>query len=160
MEITKIGFIGLGRMGFNMALNLLDKNYKVVVYNRSPDKTLKASKAGAIGCYSYEEFAEKLGKNKIIWIMVKSGKPVDDVISGILPFLNKGDIIIDGGNSFYKDSIRRAKMLKKRGISFLDCGVSGGVEGARNGACMMIGGNKTAFRKLEKMFKDLCVKDG
>ncbi len=156
----KIGFIGLGRMGYNMVLNLLDHKNKVVVYNRSPEKTKKIVKKGAIGAFSVNELIEKLPSPKIIWLMVVAGKPVDDMIKKLLPHLKKGDIIIDGGNSYYKDSIRRYNMLRKKGIKFLDTGTSGGMEGARQGACMMIGGDKTVFKKVEKLFRDMCVKEG
>ncbi len=158
--MKEIGFIGLGKMGANMVLNLLDKKYRVVVYNRSPESVKKISKSGAIPSYEIEEFVNKIKGKKIIWLMVTAGKPVDDVIDKLLPYLKKGDIIIDGGNSLYDNSIRRHKALKKKGISFLDCGVSGGIEGARKGASMMIGGDKKVFLKLNNLFKDMCVKNG
>lgn len=156
----KLGFIGLGRMGTNMVMNLLDKKNRVVVYNRTPNRTKDLSKKGAIPSYDFKELLEKLPKQKVIWIMIKSGKPVDDVIKSLLPNLNKGDIVIDGGNSYFEDSQRRYKLLKKKGINFLDVGVSGGIMGARHGASMMVGGDKRVFSKLNGLFKDLCVKDG
>lgn len=156
----KIGFIGLGRMGMNMVLNLLDHKHIVVANNRSHKPIEKAAKAGAIPAYSLEEMISKLPSQKVVWLMVKSGKPVDDLITKLVPLMKKGDIIIDGGNSFYKDSQRRYKQLKKKNISFLDCGTSGGMEGAREGACMMVGGDKTVFKKVEPLFKDMCVKNG
>lgn len=181
----KFGFIGLGKMGSNMVLNLLDHNHKPVVLNRSPQPTRKLAKKGAIPAYSIEELISKLGgavpigaggrgagrsvKNqrtksttpKIIWLMIPAGKPVDQTIASLLPHLKKGDIIIDGGNSYYEDSIKRSRALKNKGIHFLDCGTSGGMEGARHGACMMIGSDsKPAFKKVEKLFKDMCVKNG
>tara|TARA_Y100000034_G_C6814443_1_gene366268 strand:+ start:139 stop:1002 length:864 start_codon:yes stop_codon:yes gene_type:complete len=148
----KIGFIGLGRMGSNMVLNLKDHGHKVVGYNRTPKKIKGVEMAGSI--------SEIGGKARIFWIMVKAGKPVDSIIKSLMPHLKKGDLIIDGGNSFYNDSIKRASMLRKKGIHFLDCGVSGGISGARNGACMMVGGEKKIFKKVEKLFKDMCVKNG
>ena len=156
----KIGFIGLGRMGGNMVLNLKDKGNSVVAFNRSSDVTKKFERKGIIGVYSLEELIGKLPKQKIIWLMIKAGKPVDDQIGKLARYLKKGDIIIDGGNSYFKDSIRRADNLKRKGISFLDVGTSGGMEGARYGACMMIGGEKKIFKKTEKLFRDMCVKDG
>lgn len=157
----KIGFIGLGKMGSNMVMNLLDKKYKVTIYNRSSEPTKKLARKGAKPSYSIEEFVSKIkDKPKIIWIMITSGKPVEETIKKLLPHLKKGDIIIDGGNSFYENSIKRYKMLKKKGIHFLDCGVSGGIGGARKGACMMIGGDKVIFKKIENLFKDMCVKSG
>src|SRR3989344_5389785 len=103
----RVGFIGLGRMGFNIALNLHDKKIPVVTYNRSPEPTRKIKEYGVDVAYNIQELVNKLSKQKIIWIMVTAGKPVDAVIEDLLPYLKKGDIIIDGGNSFYKDSIRR-----------------------------------------------------
>jgi len=155
MSKSDIGFIGLGRMGKNMVLNLVDKNYKVSAYNRSP-KTLKKTRVFR----DMKEMVKSLKSPKIIWIMVTAGKPVDSVLTELTPLLSKGDIIIDGGNSFYKDSIKRANKLSKKSIHFLDCGTSGGIEGARNGSCMMIGGNKKAFSKAERFFESMCVKNG
>ena len=154
-----IGFIGLGRMGSNMVLNLLDHKYKVVAYNRSPEPTKKIAKTGAISSFSVKEFISKLKSKRVIWLMVPAGKPVDDLIKKLIPLLSKGDIIIDGGNSLYLDSIKRYNILKKNGINFLDCGTSGGIEGARKGACMMIGGDKKIFKKTENFFRDMCIKD-
>jgi len=156
----KIGFIGLGKMGSNMVMNLLDHKHKVVVYNRSPEPVKRLEKSGAVGSYDLGEFFEKLKGRKIIWLMISAGKPVDEIINKLLPDLDKGDIIIDGGNSYYKDSQRRYSFLKKKGVYFLDCGVSGGIYGARHGAAMMIGGDKNAFRQVEKLFRDMCVKEG
>lgn len=156
----KIGFVGLGRMGMNMVYNLLDKKHEVVVYNRSFDKTEEAAKKGAISSKSLKEMVGKLPQQKIVWLMIVAGTPVDEHIEELIPLLKKGDIIIDGGNSYFKDSQKRYKLLKKHGIHFLDCGTSGGIEGARNGACMMVGGDKEVFKKIETIFKDMCVKDG
>lgn len=156
----KLGFIGLGRMGSSMVLNLIEHKHDVVVYNRSIDKVRKISKKGAIGSIDYFDFVKKLGKGKkIIWLMV-SASAVDSVLIDLLPLLKKGDMVIDGGNSYYEYSIKRAKELRRIGIKFLDVGVSGGIDGARNGACMMIGGEKENFVKAKKIFSDMCVKDG
>ena len=157
----KIGFVGLGRMGHNMVLNLVEHGHKAVVYNRSPEPVKKLAKRKDVAAsFSLEEMVSKLGKQRVIWLMIKSGKPIDDLILELIPLLGKGDIVIDGGNSYFKDSIRRYFDLKKRGIYFLDCGVSGGIEGARHGACMMVGGDRKIFRKVEKLFKDMSVKNG
>ena len=158
----KIGFIGLGRMGRNMVLNLIEHAHEVVVYNRTPKVTKEFIKETnkALASFSIEELIEKLPKQKIIWLMIKAGKPIDDTISSLLPHITKEDIIIDGGNSYFKDSIRRFNLLEKKGVHFLDIGTSGGIEGARKGACMMIGGEKSVFKWIEKLFKDLCVKNG
>jgi 6-phosphogluconate dehydrogenase len=156
----KIGFIGLGRMGKEMVLNMLDNKQQVVAHNRSPKPIKQVAKYGAIPAYSIEELCSKLGKKKIVWIMIKSGKPVDDTIKSLLPFLNKGDLIIDGGNSFYTDSVKRHKALAKKGIGYLDIGVSGGIESARNNACMMVGGKPKYFKMVEPALKAMCAKNG
>lgn len=157
----KIGFIGLGRMGSNMVLNLIDHEHSVVVYNRSVDKVRKMKRRGAIGAVNYEDFFKKLGRGRrLIFIMITAGKPVDLVLDSMKDFLKKGDILIDSGNSYYKDSIVRAKKLRISGIDFLDIGVSGGIEGARRGACMMIGGERSVYLKGKKVFSDMCVKNG
>src|SRR3990167_11447678 len=147
-------------MGFNIVLNLHDKEIPVVAHNRSPEPVKEIKKHGIEVAFSVKELIEKLPKQKIIWIMVTAGKPVDDVIEEILPYLNPGDIIIDGGNSFYKDSIRRYNYLKNKKINFLDIGTSGGLSGARYGACLTIGGDKKIFKKIEKICMAISVKDG
>ena len=159
--MKKTGFVGLGRMGSNMVLNLLSKKYKVVVYNRSPESTRRiAKKRGVVPTFDLKEFTGEISRPRIIWMMIKSGKPVDDAIKSLLPWLDGGDVIIDGGNSFFSDSQRRHEALKSKGIGFLDCGVSGGLEGARHGASMTIGGDKKVFLKSESLFRDLSVKGG
>ena len=156
----KIGFIGLGRMGFNMALNLKDHKIGVIAYNRSPEPIKEIKKKKVEVAFSIGELMKKLPKQKIIWIMVTAGAPVDAVIEEILPYLKPNDIVIDGGNSFYKDSVRRYNYLKSRKINFLDIGTSGGLSGARYGACLTIGGDKNIFKKIEKICKAVSVKDG
>ncbi len=156
----KIGFIGLGKMGFNMVENLLDKKHKVITYDLNTEAVNEIIIKGAVGTSSISDLAEQLHAPKIIWLMVPAGNPVDKTIDSLIPFLSKGDIIIDGGNSNYKDSIRRAERLKKENIYFLDAGTSGGLSGARKGACMMIGGERKAFELAEQLFKDMCVKNG
>ena len=156
----KIGFIGLGRMGFNMVLNLKDHKIGVVAYNRNPEPLKEIKKKKVEVAFSVKELIERLPKQKIIWIMVTAGKPVDSVIEDILPYLNKNDIVIDGGNSFYKDSVRRYDYLKNKKINFLDIGTSGGLSGARYGACLTIGGDQEIFKKVEPVCKAISVKDG
>lgn len=156
----KIGLIGLGRMGYNLALNLRDNNHTVVVYNRTLEKVKEAEKEGLVGAYSIKELVDKLPTPKIIWIMVPAGEPVDQMINEVLPHLNKGDIIIDGGNSNYKDTLRRYDLIKKQGINFVDVGTSGGISGARNGACMMVGAEDDVFKVIEPFIKDSCVENG
>lgn len=156
----KIGFIGLGRMGFNIVLNLHDKKVPVVAYNRNREPVDKIKKYDVEVAYSIEELVDKLPKQKIIWLMVTAGKPVDAVIGELIPYLNANDVIIDGGNSFYKDSVRRYKKLKNKKINFFDIGTSGGLKGARHGACLTIGGDKTAFRKIEWLCRAVSAKNG
>lgn len=156
----KLGFIGLGKMGYRMVQNLLDHKYEVVVYNRSQDSVNEISQEGAQGVESVEELVNNLLDERIIWLMLPAGTPVDETIEKLLPDLNNGDIIIDGGNSHYKDTIKRAEYLKSKGIELIDVGTSGGLEGARHGACMMIGGNKKTFDTIEQLFKDMCIENG
>ncbi len=158
--IKRIGFIGLGKMGQNLVKNLLEKNYEVAVYNRSPEPVKKMEKDGAIASYTLKELTSELPKQKIIILMITAGKPIDGTILNLIPYLSKGDIIIDGGNSFYKDSIRRYTLLKRYKINFIDIGTSGGLEGARKGASLTIGGDKSIYKKLEVLFKDMAAKDG
>lgn len=157
----EVGFVGLGNMGQNMVKNLLSKKYKVIANNRSPEPVKEIAKKGAVPAFELEELPKRMSsKPRVIIIMITAGKPVDSVIDKLAPLLSKGDIVIDGGNSHYKDSIRRHKKLGNRGINFLDMGTSGGLTGARNGASLMIGGKKEVFKKIEPLFKDLAVKNG
>ncbi len=155
-----IGFIGTGKMGSRMVERLLDKKHNVIVYARHPKSSSGLNKRGALVTNDYAEFASRLGKKKIIFLMVPHGKPVDDVLQGISKFLSQGDIVIDGGNSFFKDTIRRGKKPSKKEVHYLDAGISGGLEGARNGASIMVGGNKKAFKAVERLFRDMAVKNG
>lgn len=159
MEKLKIGFVGLGRMGENMVLNLLDHDYEVVVYNRTAEKMQNVAKAGATPSSSISELINLLPERKVVWLMVTAGA-LDQVISEVVPNLKEGDIIIDGGNSYYKDSQRRYAELKKLGISFMDVGTSGGMSGARNGACIMIGGDKESFNYTKEIFDSLATTNG
>jgi 6-phosphogluconate dehydrogenase len=138
---------------------LLDKKYEVVVYNRSEGPVRKIAQQGAHAAGSYEQLVSALVPPRLIWIMV-SYQAVDPVLKELVPLLTKGDTVIDGGNSPYKESIRRSKELEARGIDFLDAGVSGGPAGARNGACIIVGGRKEVFQKFEALFRDLSVPDG
>ncbi len=156
----QLGFIGLGRMGKNMVLHLLEQKHRVVAYDRSIDSIKEMQSAGVVSAYSMGELVGNLRKPRVIWLMITAGKPIDAVIASLLPLLSRGDIVIDGGNSFYKDSQRRATMLAKKGIQLLDVGTSGGIAGARHGACMMIGGDREAFKKTEVLYRDMCLKGG
>jgi 6-phosphogluconate dehydrogenase len=156
----EIGIIGLGKMGYNLALNLMKHNYKVVAYDVVNENIDSILKGGAVGAYSKKELVEKLSDRRVIWLMVPSGNIVDEVINELAPFLKPFDIIIDGGNSNYKDSIRRYNELKAKEIDFIDCGTSGGTSGALNGACTMVGGDSEVVEYCQQVFKDISVEDG
>lgn len=148
-----IGLIGLGKMGYPLALNFIDNNINIQVYSSNQEKLNSLNNFGINGFSDIEKFIESMAKPRVIWLMIPSGQPVDDMISKIKGNLVKGDIIIDGGNSNYKDSLRRYNLLKAEGIAFLDVGTSGGVEGARKGACLMVGGDYETYIKLEEIFR-------
>ena len=156
----KIGIIGLGKMGFNLSKNLISHNHEVVAFDTNKDIMKKALEEGIKESDGIKDFCGKLGDRKIIWIMIPNGLPVDNTIKELLPELKEKDIIIDGGNSNYKESIRRYNELKEKNIDFIDCGTSGGTSGALNGACLMIGGDKEPVEYCEKIFTDIAVKDG
>ncbi|WP_054024253.1 phosphogluconate dehydrogenase (NAD(+)-dependent, decarboxylating) [Bacillus sp. FJAT-28004] len=156
----QIGIIGLGKMGYNLMLNVMEHNHKTVVYDVNTDAVHKAEEDGAKGVKSIEELVQSLAAPRAIWMMVPAGELTEAVIKEVSTFLAAGDILIDGGNSNYKDTIRRAAQLAEKSIHFLDVGTSGGTSGARSGACTMIGGNKAAFESVEQLFRDICVEDG
>lgn len=155
-----IGLIGLGKMGFNLAENLLDHNYSVTAFDVNVSAVEKISAAGAVGVSKISDLAVNLPSPRIIWVMVPSGEITENVIAELGCLLEEGDIIIEGGNSHYQDTKRRAVDLKAKGIHYLDVGTSGGTSGARNGACMMIGGDRDVFSSVESLFKDICVDNG
>jgi len=152
--------IGLGRMGMNMARRLLLAGHEVVAYNRTPDKVDEISREGADGAASLEELVGKLQPPRIIWIMLPAGSIVDDHIERLAELLESNDIIIDGGNSRYTDDIRRAELLGKQSIHYLDAGVSGGIWGLTVGYCTMVGGNRDIFDHLVPIFKSLAPDKG
>jgi 6-phosphogluconate dehydrogenase len=156
----KIGMIGLGRMGMNMAKRLLQGGHQVVAYNRTPNKTEEIVKEGAIGSFSLAELVENLTAPRVVWLMLPAGKPVDDHLEQLSDLLAPGDIVIDGGNTYYKDDIRRGVMLSEKDINFMDVGVSGGIWGLQVGYCMMMGGDRRIYEYLEPIFKTLAPKDG
>ncbi|OIJ11575.1 6-phosphogluconate dehydrogenase (decarboxylating) [Anaerobacillus arseniciselenatis] len=155
----KIGLIGLGKMGLNLGQNLIDHNHEVVAFDVNQQSVEEMVKHGAQGTTSYKELIESLQMPRIIWIMVPH-PVVDSVIDEITPFLEKGDIVIEAGNSHYKESVRRYNHLKEYGIHFMDAGTSGGMEGARNGANYMVGGDKEAWEIVEPIFKDTAAENG
>ena len=154
-----IGYIGLGKMGKGMVGNLLEKGWKVVAFNRTPAATDEVAREGATPAYTLAEVVSKLASPRLVWLMVPH-QAVDEVLEELIPLLSGGDTVIDGGNSFYKNSMRHADELSKKGIHFLDAGTSGGPGGAREGACTMVGGEKEIFDRYEELFKDISVKDG
>ena len=155
MKKQEIGVIGLAVMGKNLALNIADHGFSVSVYNRSEEKTKKLLEEtefdNVVGAYTIKEFVESLEQPRKIILMVKAGQAVDDTIDLLLPHLSEGDIVMDGGNSFYKDTIRRSKSLEGQGIHYLGIGISGGEEGARNGPSIMPGGAKEAYHLVEEI---------
>jgi 6-phosphogluconate dehydrogenase len=157
----KIGLIGLGKMGYNLSLNLMDNHHEVVAYDVNKEAVEKLANEGATGAFTVEELVNELPHSpKVVWIMVPAGEVTENVITELKELLSEGDIIIDGGNSNYKESVRRAQDLQEKGIYFFDVGTSGGMEGARNGACTMIGGDAEVFRTIEPIFNDICVENG
>lgn len=162
MGKQQIGVIGLAVMGKNLALNIESRGYTVAVYNRTPDKTkelvAEAQGRNLFGTYSIQEFVEALEIPRRIIIMVKAGKPVDDTIDLLKPFLAKGDILIDGGNSYFQDTIRRNRQLEAEGFRFIGTGVSGGEEGALKGPAIMPGGQEDAYRLVEPIFTAISAK--
>lgn len=162
MATQQVGVIGLAVMGKNLALNIADHGYTVAVYNRSREKTdtlIKESEnKNIIGTYSLNEFVEALEKPRRIILMVKAGEAVDDTILQLLPLIDKGDLIMDGGNSNYMDTIRRSKQLEEAGFNYLGTGISGGEEGARKGPAIMPGGKLEAYRLVDQILTDISAK--
>lgn len=156
----QIGIIGLGKMGFNLALNLKRNGYEVIANDVNTDFVSKISQEGIQTAHSITELCQKLTDRKVIWLMVPAGEIVDSVITNLLPFLKKNDIVIDGGNSNYKDSKRRYSQLKELGFDFLDCGTSGGTSGALDGACTMIGGDADVFEYVAQVFQNISIENG
>jgi len=155
----ELGYIGLGKMGFNMVERLLEKGHRVMTFDRDGAAVKDIAKKGAKSADSLQDLVFSISAPCLIWIMVPH-QAVDAVLHDLVPRLGKGDTIIDGGNSPYKESMRRARELEAKGIDFLDAGVSGGPLGARSGACIMVGGKKEVFRKFEALFRDLSVEGG
>ncbi|MFN3480599.1 MAG: phosphogluconate dehydrogenase (NAD(+)-dependent, decarboxylating) [Thermodesulfovibrionales bacterium] len=155
----KLGYVGLGKMGFNMVQRLLEKGHEVVAFNRGEEPLKNIARYGAETVNSLKSLVKLLTPPRLIWLMIPY-QAVDTVLNDLIPWLEKGDTIIDGGNSPYKESMRRAMELGEMGIGFLDVGVSGGPGGARNGACIMVGGKREVFKRFEDLFKDLSVEGG
>ena len=156
----QLAMIGLGRMGGNMTERLLRGGHQVVVYDRSPDPVMASAALGATAAADLRDLVAKLAAPRAIWIMVPAGKPVDDTIEALAPSLARGDVLIDGGNSNFHETIRRGRALQERGLEFIDCGTSGGVWGLENGYCLMVGGSSEAVGRCEPIFRTLAPPDG
>jgi 6-phosphogluconate dehydrogenase len=156
-----IGIYGMGRMGFNMARRLVDSGeHRVIAGNRSPGKVDEAGKHGAEAAYSVEEFVEKQESPRVLWSMLPAGDVTDQMIEQFMELAEEGDIIVDGANSYFRDSIRRAEKVRSAGLRWLDAGVSGGIWGYEVGYCTMIGGDADAFEYLEPVFRTLAPENG
>jgi 6-phosphogluconate dehydrogenase len=153
--MMRIGMVGLGKMGMNMAQRLIRGGHQVVGTARSQETIKEAVSLGVVGANSIEELVSKLEAPRIVWLMVPAGKPTEDVIHTLIPLLEHGDIIIDGGNSYYKDSMRREAKLKEYGLHFLDVGTSGGIWGLTEGYSLMIGGHVKTAEFLKPVFETL-----
>jgi 6-phosphogluconate dehydrogenase len=156
----QLAMIGLGRMGGNMTERLMRGGHRVVVFDRTPETVQKYVGLGAEGATAPADVVSKLSAPRVVWIMVPAGKPVDDTIAALTPGLSKGDVIIDGGNSNFHDTMRRASELEKQGVHFVDSGTSGGIWGLENGYCLMIGASPEAFAVCEPIFKTLAPEGG
>ena len=156
----QLGMIGLGRMGANMARRLMRGGHEVLVFDAREDSVNALAKEGAKGCSSLEDMVRKLSKPRATWSMLPCGGPTEQTISKLFEMMDQGDTIIDGGNSYFKDDVRRAKMLATRGIHYVDVGTSGGIWGIDRGYCMMIGGPKEAVDRLDPVFKTLAPGKG
>jgi len=156
----KIGIIGLGKMGMNMVQRLLNNGHEVVAYARTAKTVMTAQNKGAVGASSLKDLIDKLQKPRLVWLMIPAGSAIDETISKLSSFLEEDDILVDGGNSFYKDSIRRAQELRNKKIHYIDVGTSGGIWGLTLGYCLMIGGDNDVFMKVEPIFKALAPENG
>jgi 6-phosphogluconate dehydrogenase len=156
----ELGMVGLGRMGKNMVLRLLKGNHRVVAWNRSPEPVEEVVSSGAVGATSLKDLVGKLAAPRAVWLMVPAGKVTETVLKQVAALLSDGDIVIDGGNSNFRDSVRRAEELNSRGIRFLDAGTSGGIWGLEVGYCLMVGGDRSAFDHVTPALKTLAPPDG
>jgi 6-phosphogluconate dehydrogenase len=152
--------VGLGRMGGNMAVRLMREGHEVVAFSRTPETVARIVEKGAIGAASLEDFVGRLEPPRIVWTMVPAGDPTEQMLLRLSGLLDTGDVLVDGGNSDYKDSKRRAEDLGKIGIRFLDSGTSGGIWGLENGYCIMVGGDREAFELAEPVFRALAPEGG
>lgn len=159
-SIIKIALIGLGKMGLNLALNAQEKGVEFVVYDVSHEARMEASKLGLSIVGSIKELMNSLTTPRVVWLMVPAGDVVDEVINQVKQYMSEGDIVVDGGNSFYKDTIRRSEQLQQQKINLIDIGTSGGISGARHGICAMVGGSSDSVRLIEKSLISLSCENG
>jgi 6-phosphogluconate dehydrogenase len=156
----QLGMVGLGRMGANMVRRLMNGAHDCVVYDRNTETVDAVAKEGATGASSLDDLVKKLKAPRVVWIMLPSGAPTEETVVALSKLLTAGDVIIDGGNSFFKDDVRRSAMLRPCGIRYLDVGTSGGVWGLERGYCMMIGGDQSAAQRLDPIFATLAPGPG
>jgi 6-phosphogluconate dehydrogenase (decarboxylating) len=157
----RIGLIGLGKMGFNLARNMAGHDFDVKAFDLSEQAVRKAGEINGVTAFSsIEQLVDSLDKPRVFWMMVPAGEPTEKTLATLLKWADPGDIVLDGGNSKYTDSLRHYQLCKDKGVSFMDVGTSGGMSGARNGACVMVGGDKKTFDYLEPLFKAISVEDG
>ena len=156
----ELGIIGLGRMGGNMTLRLLGGGHRIIVYDPVKEAVETMVAQSAIGATSIAELVKKLSPPRAVWVMVPSGEPTESTIKALSAELSNGDVILDGGNSNYKDSMRRAVALSEKDIAFLDVGTSGGIWGLKEGYCLMVGGNQSVFQRMEPIFQTLAPSSG
>jgi 6-phosphogluconate dehydrogenase len=151
----ELGIVGLGRMGANMARRLMRDGHKIVAYDVNPDAVATLAGEGAEGASSLKDLASKLSAPRSVWVMVPAGEITESTVEGVAAVLESGDAIVDGGNSYYRDDIRRAAKVGERGVDYVDCGTSGGVFGLERGYCLMIGGPDRAVERLDSIFASL-----
>jgi 6-phosphogluconate dehydrogenase len=156
----QLGMIGLGRMGANMARRLIRRGHQCVVFDRNPDSVKQLVSDGAQGTSSLDEFVSQLSKPRTAWVMVPAGGPTEQTVMTLAEKMEAGDTIIDGGNSHFKDDVRRAYVLERKGIHYLDVGTSGGIWGVERGYCLMIGGEAAAVKRLDPIFQTLAPGQG
>lgn len=156
----KLGMVGLGRMGGNMASRLLQGGHEVVAFDPAPEQVKKLQAEGAVPAASLEDLVRQLPTPRVVWLMVPAGDITEKTLQSLAKLCSRGDILIDGGNSYFKDTVRRAQSLADQGLHYLDCGTSGGVWGRERGYCLMVGGDAGAFRTAEPLFKTLAPGQG
>jgi 6-phosphogluconate dehydrogenase len=156
----KLGFVGFGRMGGNMVKRLLGRGHEIAVYARRAEVRAEAAGLGATPAASLADLVDRLASPRVVWLMIPAGSAVDTTLGELTPLLARGDIVVDGGNSYYRDSVRRAEAARARGIQYVDAGTSGGIWGLTVGYCLMVGGPVEAVRVVEPVFKDLAPEGG